>query len=61
MGRKRKIKEQVVSVMNELGEIQEVSEVGVPGLFSPQEWDIQEELANNEALRDYHREQQEEF
>jgi hypothetical protein len=26
---------------------------GVPGLFHPQEWDIEEEFQNNEALRDH--------
>jgi hypothetical protein len=30
--------------------------VGVPGLFQPQDCDIQEELQNNEALRQYRQE-----
>ena len=34
----------------------EVEEAGVPVLFQPGEWDMAEELENNEALREHQRE-----
>lgn len=40
-------------VLDEEGNKQEVTEVGVPGLFQPQKWDIDEEFGNNEALREH--------
>jgi len=43
-------------IINDEGQVQEVSEVGVPGLFQPQACDIAEELHNNEALREYRQE-----
>lgn len=62
MGRPRKIKPQkTVRIVNEEGQVQEVTEVGVPGLFQPQDCDIQEEFGNNEALREYQREQSDSF
>lgn len=33
------------------------NEVDIPTLFEPQEWDIEEELDGNEALREYERDQ----
>ena len=44
-------------VVDENDQVVEVSEVGVPGLFPVQQWDIDEEFQNNEALRQYQREQ----
>lgn len=40
-------------VLDEEGNKTEVTEVGVPGLFQPQRWDIDEEFLNNEALREH--------
>lgn len=45
----------MVTVINEDGVKEQVSEVGVPGLFQPQRWDIEEEFSNNEALREMNR------
>jgi len=39
--------------MDENDQIVEVAEVGIPGLFQPQQWDIEEEFQNNEALREH--------
>jgi hypothetical protein len=46
---------QTAKVIDENDQVIEASEVGVPGLFQPQRWDIEEELHNNEALREYQR------
>ena len=43
---------------NPLPEPVEIQEVGVPGLFQPQDWDVEEEMANNDALREFERERQ---
>lgn len=51
MGRPKKIKEVPATEQGE-----NTSDTGVPGLFQPQEWDIQEELQGNEALREFQRE-----
>lgn len=48
---KRKIK-----VLDVNDRIIEVEESGLPTLFQPHNWDIMEELENNEALREYRRE-----
>ena len=53
---KKRTKEKTVRVLDEFDKIIEVTEVGVLGLFQPGEWDINEELENNEALRDAQRE-----
>lgn len=39
----------------------ETEGVGIPTLFQPGEWDQQEELENNEALREHLRDQIEQF
>lgn len=57
MGRPRKI--QTRKVVNEDGIIVESEDVGVPGLFQPGQWDIDEEMQNNEALRQLRQEQYE--
>ncbi len=53
MGRPKKPK--TVKVVDENDQVVEVTEVGVPGLFNPQECDIQEEInpSINEAFREY--------
>ena len=62
MGRPRKIKApETTRIINDEGQVQDVTEVGVPGLFPVQQWDIDEEMMNNEALREYQREQSESF
>ncbi len=61
MGRPRKNPIQTAKVLDENDQVQDVSEVGVPGLFPVQQWDIDEEFSNNEALREYQREQSESF
>ena len=33
-------------------------DVGIPGLFPVGQWDIDEEMLNNEALREHRREQE---
>ena len=53
MGRPRKNVKQTVKIMDENDQIVEVAEVGIPGLFQPQQWDIEEEFQNNEALREH--------
>ena len=60
MARPKKNKVVTTRVVDENDQVIEVSEVGVPGLFPAHQWDIDEEMANNEALRDYQREQQSE-
>jgi hypothetical protein len=55
MARTKKIKETATVVDPD------TEGVGVPGLFSVQQWDIDEEFQNNEALREFQREQQPEF
>ena len=57
MGRPRKNK--VVVVTSENGELMEENTVGIPGLFQPGQWDIDEEFGNNEALRQLRQEQAE--
>lgn len=61
MARPKKIQRATTRVVDENDQIVEVSEVGLPGLFPAQQWDIEEEFANNEALREYQRERQSEF
>lgn len=60
MGRPRKNKKVTASKKPER-QNEEVADVGVPGLFAPQEWDIQEELMGNEALMELQREQRFDF
>ena len=55
MGRPKKIKEpKKITAPEDEG-------VGVPGLFPVGQWDIDEELQGNEALREFQRENQPEF
>ena len=61
MGRSRKNKQDTILIRDGDGQITEVSDVGVPGLFPPGQWDIDEEFQNNEALRELRREQQADF
>ena len=61
MGRSRKNKQDTILIRDGDGQITEVSDVGVPGLFPAQQWDIDEEFQNNEALRELRREQQADF
>ncbi len=53
---KKKVK--TVKVLNEQNQVVEAEDVGVPGLFAPGQWDIDEEMMNNDALREYRREQE---
>jgi hypothetical protein len=59
MGRHKK--QQTIMVLNDQDELVETSDVGVPGLFTPGQWDIDEEFQNNEALREHRKEQSESF
>lgn len=62
MGRPRKIKSpQTTLITNEDGQVQEVTEVGVPGLFQPQDCDVQEEVSDMDSYREYQREQSSSF
>lgn len=45
-------------VTDEEGNVTEVPEVGVPGLFLPQDVDIDEEFEGNEAFHLYQKEQE---
>jgi len=56
MGRPRK--NQTVKVVNENDEVVEVAEVGIPGLFQPQQCDISEEMQGNEAFLQYARDRE---
>ncbi len=56
MARPKKNKVVTTRVVDENDQVVEVSDVGVPGLFPVHQWDIDEELQNNEALREYQRE-----
>lgn len=59
MGRKKKIEiVQTTKILDENDQVVEVSEIGVPGLFTVHSWDIEEELQNNEALRQYQQEKE---
>jgi hypothetical protein len=51
----RKDKKRMVKVLDCNDGVIEVDEVGIPTLFQPNDWDIAEELENNEALREYQR------
>ena len=54
--KKPKLKKRTMRVLDDTAErCVEVSEGGVPGLFQPGEWDINEELQCNEALRERQR------
>ena len=44
-----------VRVINDDGLPEDVTEVGVPGMFNPQDEDIFEELQDSESLREYQR------
>jgi hypothetical protein len=59
MGRPKKIKHPTMKVINDNDEIVEVCEAGVPGLFQPQQCDIDDEIGNSEALREYRRDSNE--
>ena len=56
---KKKI--QTTKILNEHGQVVESKDVGVPGLFPVGQWDIDEEMANNEAWREHLREQEREL
>jgi hypothetical protein len=48
-------------ILDEDGRKQNVTEVGIPGLFQPQRCDIEEEFQNNEALRELRRERMDDY
>ena len=56
-----KVKKATLKVLDEQDRVIETDEVGIPTLFQPGEWDQQEELENNEALREHLRDQIEQF
>lgn len=56
---KKKI--QTTKILNDQGQVVDSEDVGVPGLFAPGQWDIDEEMLNNEALREHRREQEPEL
>lgn len=55
--KKSKLKK-TVKIIDDQDRITETEEVGVPTLFQPGEWDIAEEMQNNEALREHLRDSQ---
>jgi len=48
-----------IRILDENDRIVETDMVGIPTVFQPGEWDIAEELENNEALREFLREGEE--
>lgn len=56
--RKSKSKPQrsTARILDENDQVVEVTEVGVPGLFQPGEWDIQEEVRDMDSFREYQKE-----
>lgn len=52
----KKLSRKTMRILDENDELKEVDEVGTPMLFSPQRWDLEEELQDNEALREHFRE-----
>lgn len=50
-----KMNTQTMRIVNEDGDIEDVTEVGVPGLFPYHESDIEDEFQNNEAFREHMR------
>ena len=48
-------KPKTVKIVNEYDQVVDSADVGLPGLFHPQDCDIADEFANNEALREYQR------
>lgn len=55
--KKSKLKK-TVKIIDDQDRITETEEVGVPTLFQPGDWDIAEEMQNNEALREHLRDSQ---
>ena len=53
---KKKI--QTTKILNDQGQVIDSEDVGIPGLFPVGQWDIDEEMANNDALREHRREQE---
>lgn len=51
-------KKKTTKIFNDQGQVIDSEDVGVPGLFVPGQWDIDEEMMNNEALREHRREQE---
>lgn len=51
----------VATILDENDQIVTTEEVGVPTLFQPTDWDVAEELQNNEALLDFQRENMPEY
>jgi len=55
------MKKKTTKILNEHGQVVDSEDVGVPGLFPPGQWDIDEEMLNNDALREHRREQEPEL
>ena len=53
---KKKI--QTTKILNDQGQVIDSEDVGIPGLVPVGQWDIDEEMANNDALREHRREQE---
>ena len=53
-----KKKVQTTKIINDQGQVIDSEDVGIPGLFPVGQWDIDEEMLNNEALREHRREQE---
>jgi len=52
------MKKKTTKILNDQGQVIDSEDVGVPGLFPPGQWDIDEEMLNNDALREHRREQE---
>lgn len=53
---KKKI--QTTKILNDQGQVIDSEDVGIPGLFPVGQWDIDEEMLNNDAWREHRREQE---
>jgi len=56
-----KKKVQTTKIINDQGQVIDSEDVGIPGLFPVGQWDIDEEMLNNEAWREHRREQEPEL
>ena len=56
-----KDKRKTALILNENDQLVESEEVGIPTMFQPSDWDVEEEMQNNEAFRDFQKENQDQF
>lgn len=54
---KKQIEKRKVKVLDDEDNIIETSEVGLPGVIRPGEWDLEEELSGMDSFREYCRDE----